>query len=82
MQPERLRDLGQTALAVAHEAAELVLRGWRLGVRPNEKARADLVTEYDLASERLVRARLAERTPRASRSDARPNPVATAARAL
>lgn len=63
MQQERLRELGRAALGVAREAAALVLGGWRSGVRPSEKARADLVTEYDLASERLVRARLAACTP-------------------
>jgi myo-inositol-1(or 4)-monophosphatase len=63
MPATRLGALSEVALGVAREAAREVLRGWRTGVRASEKARSDLVTEYDLASERLIRARLGEHTP-------------------
>lgn len=56
--------LTRVALAVAQEAAALVLRGWRSRPTFERKANyADLVTEHDLASERLIRRLLAERTP-------------------
>lgn len=58
-----LAALAAVALEVAEEAARFVMQGYRTAVVASEKARADLVTEYDLQSERLVRARLAERTP-------------------
>lgn len=63
MTPARLSELLRIALEVAEEAAQLAMRGYRSQVRASEKAKADLVTEYDLESERLIRARLAERTP-------------------
>jgi myo-inositol-1(or 4)-monophosphatase len=56
-------ELAAIALEVAREAGALVARGWRSRPAASEKARQDLVTEYDLASERLIRARLAERAP-------------------
>ena len=55
--------LAQIAFEVAAEAAQILLAGFRKHPAVREKARADLVTEYDLASERLIRERLAERTP-------------------
>jgi myo-inositol-1(or 4)-monophosphatase len=55
--------LAQIAFEVATEAAASLLAGFRKHPAVTEKARADLVTEYDLASERLIRKRLAERTP-------------------
>jgi myo-inositol-1(or 4)-monophosphatase len=63
MTPEQLEPLTRIALEVAEEAAALVLRAYRTEFQPSEKARADLVTEYDLQSERLIRRRLQERTP-------------------
>jgi myo-inositol-1(or 4)-monophosphatase len=56
-------DLARIAFEVATEAAQLLLAGFRKHPVVTEKARADLVTDYDLASERLIRQRLAERTP-------------------
>ncbi len=56
-------ELAQIAFEVATEAAELLHAGFRRHPAVREKGHADLVTEYDLASERLIRARLAERTP-------------------
>ncbi|MEP7050683.1 MAG: inositol monophosphatase family protein [Pseudomonadota bacterium] len=56
-------ELAHVALEVAAEAAQILLGGFRKHPAVTEKGRADLVTEYDLASERLIRQRLAERTP-------------------
>ena len=56
-------ELAQIAFDVATEAAQILLGGFRKHPAVREKGRADLVTEYDLASERLIRQRLAERTP-------------------
>src|ERR1700709_1241683 len=50
--------LARIAFQVATEAAALLLAGFRKRPAFSEKARADLVTEYDLASERLIRERL------------------------
>ncbi len=59
-----LEALTLVALSVAREAAELVLKAWRSRPSFERKASyADLVTEHDLASERLIRRLLAERTP-------------------
>jgi myo-inositol-1(or 4)-monophosphatase len=63
MNDAELRHLGRVALEVAREAASGLLAGYRMGVTATEKGRADLVTEYDVATERLIRARLQERTP-------------------
>jgi myo-inositol-1(or 4)-monophosphatase len=56
-------DLARIALLVATEAAELVLGGWRSRPAVSRKSPKDLVTEFDLASERLIRQRLGELTP-------------------
>ncbi len=61
--PDRLQQLARIALDVAEEAAALVLPGYRTAPATTEKARHDLVTAYDLRSERLLRRRLRERTP-------------------
>lgn len=58
-----LVSLGKVALEVATEASRLVMEGYRASVVATEKGRADLVTQYDLASERLIRERLLARTP-------------------
>jgi len=55
--------LAQIAFQVGSEAAQLLHAGFRQHPAVREKAHADLVTEYDLASERLIRQRLAELTP-------------------
>jgi len=57
------RDLLDVAREVATEAAALVMHGYRTSFAVTEKGRADLVTQYDLASEQLIRARLQARTP-------------------
>ena len=63
MTEAELEQLAKVALEVAEEAAALVMRAYRCGISPSEKGRADLVTEYDVLSERLIRRRLGERTP-------------------
>lgn len=56
-------DLAQIALTVAREAGAQVLQGYRARPRVDKKGPTDLVTEFDLNSERLIRARLAELAP-------------------
>lgn len=51
------------AVVVAREAAAILRDGWRTGVAVRSKGRSDLVTEIDLASERLIRDRLGARFP-------------------
>lgn len=51
------------ALEVAIEAASLLTSGYRKRPTPTEKAKRDLVTEFDLGSEAIIRARLAAATP-------------------
>jgi myo-inositol-1(or 4)-monophosphatase len=58
--PERYASL---ALEVAAEASTLLLQGYRSRPTPTEKARRDLVTEFDLRSEELIVARLSSATP-------------------
>jgi myo-inositol-1(or 4)-monophosphatase len=63
MTPDRLQQLTRIALETAEEAAKFVMRAYRTEMSPSEKGRADLVTEFDVQSERLIRRRLGERTP-------------------
>lgn len=51
------------ALDSAREAARLVHAGWRKHPEVDHKGVVDLVTSYDRDSERLLRARLTDRTP-------------------
>ncbi len=53
----------RVALEVATAAAALLSSGYRKRPAPTEKAKHDLVTEFDLASEALIRERLAAATP-------------------
>ena len=57
----------EKALAVAEEAAldagTLAMEGWRAGAAISKKGRFDLLTEYDLRSERLIRERLGTSFP-------------------
>ncbi|MGH7327809.1 MAG: inositol monophosphatase family protein, partial [Polyangiaceae bacterium] len=50
------------ALDVARQAAKLIEKGWRRGVRPDHKGPVDLVTEFDRQSEEFLRAALHART--------------------
>jgi myo-inositol-1(or 4)-monophosphatase len=65
MIPERreLEAFLEGARRVSKEAGELVLAGWRTGAAVHKKGPVDLVTEYDLRSEELVRRRLLELFP-------------------
>jgi len=58
-----MNELLSIAREVAANAAAVVMKGYRASVEATEKGRADLVTDYDLASERLIREQLAARTP-------------------
>ena len=58
--PRRLVDV---ALEVARAAAPLLLAGYRCRPVATEKAQKDLVTEFDLRSETLIRERLSALTP-------------------
>jgi myo-inositol-1(or 4)-monophosphatase len=57
----------QHALAIAEQAASdasrIAMKGWRAGGAISKKGRFDLLTEYDLASERLIRERLGAAFP-------------------
>ncbi|MBW2224149.1 MAG: inositol monophosphatase family protein, partial [Deltaproteobacteria bacterium] len=53
----------EIAERVAREAGQLVMQGWRSGVEVSRKGRFDLLTEYDLASERLIRDQLSREFP-------------------
>lgn len=52
-----------TAHAIAREAGALLLAGWRTGTVAQHKGEIDLVTEFDLASEKLIRARMSAAFP-------------------
>jgi myo-inositol-1(or 4)-monophosphatase len=55
--------LAQIARAVATDAARLLLDGYRRRPAATEKGRHDLVTEFDMRSEALIRERLGRETP-------------------
>ncbi len=58
-----LEALTSVALDAAEQAGKLALGGFRTSMRVTEKGESDLVTEYDFASERLLRKLLREATP-------------------
>jgi myo-inositol-1(or 4)-monophosphatase len=58
--PDRLV---KTARSVAQEAGRVLLDGYRSRPAATEKRRSDLVTEYDLRCEQLIRERLGRDTP-------------------
>ena len=62
-----IEEESQRALEVAERAAlqagELVMKGWRAAGEISRKGRFDLLTEYDLASEELIRKQLSEEFP-------------------
>jgi len=60
---ELAQRLASIALGVAQEASEIAAAGWRQRPLAAKKAPVDLVTEYDLSTERFIRARLAELAP-------------------
>jgi myo-inositol-1(or 4)-monophosphatase len=53
-----LGELGEIALAVARDAAALLIEGYRARPAATEKARADLVTDFDPRSEERILDRL------------------------
>jgi myo-inositol-1(or 4)-monophosphatase len=53
----------QVAEQVAHEAGALAMKGWRHAGRVVRKARFDLMTDYDLQCEQLIRGRLRQEFP-------------------
>ena len=55
--------LTHVALEVAREAAAFALGGFHGVMHVSHKGRADLVTEWDVETERLIRKRLSELTP-------------------
>ncbi len=59
----RYQAWADVGLVVARQAAAVAREGWRTHPSVSEKGVADLVTPYDLASERCIRERLAELTP-------------------
>ena len=63
MNSTQLEQLTLVALEVAEQAAAFVLTAHRTRIPSTEKARADLVTAYDVKSEQLIRRMLKERTP-------------------
>ena len=58
-----LRGLTQEAETIAREAGALLLEGWRKRPAVREKEVSDLVTDFDLRSEELIRGRLASLDP-------------------
>ena len=60
---EECRRALRVAEELAGEAGSLVMQGWRGGGAVSHKGRFDLLTEYDLRSERLIRARLQSEFP-------------------
>ena len=57
------REALEVAEAAAREAGEIAMRGWRQGAGISKKGRFDLLTEFDLACERAIRARLESAFP-------------------
>ncbi|MFV8753323.1 inositol monophosphatase family protein [Nannocystaceae bacterium ST9] len=61
--PETLLSWREQVEAIAREAASFVLSGYRSGAAITKKGPIDLVTQYDLECERLIRDRLAAALP-------------------
>ncbi len=61
--PRALAEIRDTACALALEAGALLREGWRRAPRVTKKGAIDLVTEFDLRSEALLRERLARTFP-------------------
>jgi myo-inositol-1(or 4)-monophosphatase len=60
---EETRHALGVAERAAREAGELVMKGWRSAGEISRKGRFDLLTQYDLGSERLIREQLSEAFP-------------------
>ncbi len=53
----------ESAHEIAREAGAILRRGWRTGAEVSHKGEIDLVTEFDLASEKHIRARMSAAFP-------------------
>lgn len=62
-QDEELARALEVAERAALDAGRIAMEGWRAGGAVSKKGRFDLLTEYDLRSERLIRERLSEAFP-------------------
>jgi myo-inositol-1(or 4)-monophosphatase len=60
---EESRRALEVAERVALQAGELVMKGWRAVGEISRKGRFDLLTEYDLASEQLIREQISREFP-------------------
>ena len=60
---QELTEARDTALAIAREAGALLMSGWRKNPHVSKKGTIDLVTEFDLRSETLLRERLGRAFP-------------------
>jgi myo-inositol-1(or 4)-monophosphatase len=60
---EDLQHALQVAERAAQRAGELAMKGWRSGAEISRKGRFDLLTEYDLGCETLIRDALSEAFP-------------------
>ena len=63
MNPREIEETLKQVERIANEAGELVLEGYRKPIDIQKKGVIDLVTEFDLKSEELVRKRLEESFP-------------------
>lgn len=63
MKPEALTSILKEARAIAEDAGRVVMEGFRKPLHIAQKGRIDLVTDRDLASEALIRRRMAEAFP-------------------
>jgi myo-inositol-1(or 4)-monophosphatase len=60
---DELEQALDVAVQVAQDAGALTMPGWRAGGAVSKKGRFDLLTEFDLASEALIRERIGEAFP-------------------
>lgn len=63
MTPQEARAFADLALSIAREAGAVAARGFRQPKRVTKKGVIDLVTEFDTASEALIRERLTQGAP-------------------
>jgi myo-inositol-1(or 4)-monophosphatase len=63
LDPRELLETRDTAVAIAREAGALLMSGWRKHPGVSKKGAIDLVTEFDVRSETLLRERLGRAFP-------------------
>jgi len=61
---DELREHLRVATEIAREAGEVLMRGWRRAPAVRKKGTYDLVTDFDLRSEALLRERMSAAFPR------------------